>query len=99
MGRNEEMRAHTVKKRRNPPAPNPKAAVGRGRLQMACQRLAIAVEREISTTEAQRWCGGLRRNVYRALTSVAEPVGRSSTRGRPRLWRVADAVADEQKDE
>lgn len=78
-------------------------AKGRGRLQVQVRRTWIAAGKPIvSGSVFYSWCyarqqmrgeaisRGLRYSVQRVLKTVAEPVGRAETIGRPILWRLRD---------
>jgi hypothetical protein len=90
---------HHPNLRRRPHAP----AKGRGRLQVQIRGTWIAAGKPVvSASVFYSWCyarrqirgeaisRGLRYSVQRFLKTVAEPVGRAETIGRPILWRLRD---------
>jgi hypothetical protein len=82
---------------RRPRAPN----AGRGRLQVQIRR-AFAVRQVLTSSEiydscyAKRRASGLqidrpyRWSVLRILRTIADPIGRAETIGRPVLWRLKE---------
>jgi hypothetical protein len=83
---------HHPNLRRRPHAPNK----GRGRLQVQIRRAFLGADTVTSTT-VYDWCFVRRRrriptrhrySVWRILMTIADPVGRASTIGRPWLWRL-----------
>ena len=79
--------------RRRPHAP----AASRGRLQRQIARV-FAARNTVSSTEVYDWCFPRKRQltqrhrygVWLILATIADPVARASTRGRPWLWRLRD---------
>jgi hypothetical protein len=79
--------------RLRPRAPN----AGRGRLQRQIRRAFIAHGDEVSASDIYRWCkrwqarefGQWERwSITRVLMTMADQIGRASTRGNPWIWRL-----------
>jgi hypothetical protein len=79
------------------------SACGRGRLQRQISRAFLVHGNEVSATTIYEWCRSWRQtlngdplgwehrwSIVRMLRTVAYRVGRSSTRGRPWIWRLKD---------
>jgi hypothetical protein len=79
-----------------PPAP----AKGRGRLQRQINRCFVVFGPEVSASRVYDWCfarnprarqsRGHRWSVLRILRTIADPIGRAVTIGRPVLWRLRE---------
>jgi hypothetical protein len=79
-----------------PPAP----AKGRGRLQRQIARCFVVFGPEVSASRLYDWCyarnpgarqsRGHRWSVLRILRTIADPIGRAETIGRPVLWRIRE---------
>jgi hypothetical protein len=79
-----------------------KPALGRGRLQVQVRRAFITADAPaISASKIYDWCFARRRlmlgkplttrhrySVWRILVTIADPVGRGTSIGRPILWRL-----------
>jgi hypothetical protein len=83
---------HHPNLRRRPHAPNK----GRGRLQRQLRR-AFYGGTELTTSQVldwtnvrnrQRLTGRHRYSVWRLLVTIADPIGRADTIGRPWVWRL-----------
>jgi hypothetical protein len=83
---------HHPNLRRRPHAPNK----GRGRLQVQIRRAFLDAD-TITSSTVYDWCFVRRRrriptrhrySVWRILMTIADPVGRAETIGRPWLWRL-----------
>jgi hypothetical protein len=84
-----------------------KPALGNGRLQTQVRRVFIVADAPaISATEIYSWCYAKRRlmhgkplttwdrySVWKILRTIATPVGRARTIGRPLLWKLNDNIA------
>jgi hypothetical protein len=81
---------------RRPYSPNK----GRGRLQRQIRRCFALFGPEITSSRLLDWCyarnprarrsQGHRWSVLRILRTIADPIGRAETIGRPVLWRLKD---------
>ncbi|MEA2969560.1 MAG: hypothetical protein QOE78_2821 [Alphaproteobacteria bacterium] len=79
-------------------------ATGRGRVQLAVWRAFHAHGDELTSSDVYAWCdrwgakhprGHMERwNVSRVLRTIADPIGRAPTRGRPWIWRLKQPAAD-----
>ena len=75
-------------------------AKGRGRLQRQINRCFVVFGPEVTSSRLYDWCyarnprvrqsRGHRWSVLRILRTIADPIGRAETIGRPVLWRLKE---------